>query len=345
MSVAPGGAEIGVVAVKAVDVVATTTAEGATSVAKDAAETGVSAVQAQVAEVVEVASEIDGAHTGIEVLAAGAPKETTSAETTLPTDTTPDGTPAEPVDAPALAEMSEEEKAQVSQEALDILEVALASGSDEDILAAQERLDALKPKGTTPANEATKSAPKPNDTRPLEARINDANNLLFVAEKNHAEALRNGDSNTIARTEEELKSARARLDALNAEQNESTLIESEETRPDEERLDETRQQIEQIDLLLEEAQRTHDAQTIANLVNERGLISRKYNKLLASTDKEFQKRYLEKIEEEKRKKEKEPFLKKLKRILKYAIVVGPGSIGSSVFSDLKETATEPPQKR
>lgn len=409
MTAAPGGAEIGVVAVKAVDAVAAaaiestttvvpaaaaaaegiaattagaaetvaaTAAEGA-SVAEGAAEAGAEAIGPQIAEVVGVAQEVDGV--GMEVLASGAPNSQPKTEgtdgpaearewgTPEPIGTTgtkpedpnsdetndpsadPVSTEAVPANSVAPADMSPEQGDQALQEAQDVLEIALANGTDEEILSAQERLNALKPENTAPTNEAAESvadeALEPEDTRPFEVRLREAEINLAEADARYKNAVASGDTETITKAEEEKNIALARYNKLNIEQNEPATSEPEDTRPLDKRLDEARNKIEVLDRLLIEAQRTGDTETIARLHNEKGSINAYYHKLLGSADEEFQRSYLEKVKEEEEKKQKEPFLKKLLRILKYSVVVVPGSVVSSGFSDLKDAATEPPPPR
>lgn len=120
--------------------------------------------------------------------------------------------------------------------------------------------------------------------------------------------------------------------------------ELEDASPLEERLDEARHQIEELNRLIKEAQRIGDTESIGKLQLEQQSIAGRYTSLLGNADEKFRERYLEKIEKEKEKKEKGPLWKRLLRILRDSLVVGSGSVVSSVGSDLKDAAEGPPKR-
>lgn len=136
-----------------------------------------------------------------------------------------------------------------------------------------------------------------------------------------------------------------RLAQLKLLQDGVKAAEAEDARPLEERLDEARHQVEELNRLIKEAQRIGDTESMGKLQLEQQSIAGRYTSLLGNADEKFRERYLEKIEKEKKKKEKGPLWKRLLRILRDSLIAGSGSVVSSVGSDLREAATEPPPQR
>lgn len=195
----------------------------------------------------------------------------------------------------------------------------------------------------TSSNDTGTSDPdtqEPQDQRPIEVRITEAEATLLEASLKHLNATKSGDAVAIAEAENEVKEAKAKYDALNAENDAAINAEQADARPLEERLDEARHEMDKLAREILDAESRGDLNARNEAQVKHLLLAAKYKGLLEEGDKDFQKKYLEKVEKEGKKKGKGPLWFRLLKIF------GLGTTGAltPVLSDLKDAAEGPPRR-
>lgn len=196
------------------------------------------------------------------------------------------------------------------------------------------------PLPTADPEPATAVAAEPTDQRPVEVRIWETEAALLEASLNHLNAVKSGDADAIAKAESEVKEVKAKLDALNAENDAAINAEQADARPLEERLDEARHEMDKLAREILDAESRGDLNARNEAQIKHLLLAAKYKGLFEEGDKDFQKKYLEKVEKEGKKKGKGPLWLRLLKIF------GLGTIGAltPVLSDLKDAAEGPPKR-